>query len=51
MLLSITSGLFSWFSHVTAIIGNQLGDLGPEQYAAGLLICIGAGWVLLRERD
>jgi len=51
MLLSITSGVFSWLSQVTAIINNRLGRMQPEQYAIGLIFCIGIGWILLRGRS
>jgi hypothetical protein len=51
MLLTIISSTTAWISQVLTLVSNQITNLQPSQYAIGLVIAIGLGYVMLRGRN
>ena len=51
MLMSIVSGLSSWWSKVQSIVGRELSHLSQQEYWIGLVFCISIGFVLMRARS
>ena len=51
MLLTIISSTTAWISQVLTLVSNQITNLQPSQYAIGLVIVIGLGYVMLRGRN
>lgn len=51
MQLSVVSSMSRWLSQIVTAISQQMTRMQPEQYAIGLVVCIGLGYVLLRSRD